>query len=51
MEGSWKMNFKYNMSKIFSSDTLISILRFLLILVAFVVGIFIITRIVLWYHS
>jgi hypothetical protein len=51
MEGSREMNFRYNMSKIFSSDTLISFLRFLLILVAFVVGIFIITRIVLWYHS
>jgi hypothetical protein len=39
------------MSKILNSDGLVSFFRFLLILVAIVFNIFIITRVVIWYHS
>jgi hypothetical protein len=39
------------MSKNLNSDALASFLRFLLILGAIVVSIFIITRLALWYHS
>jgi hypothetical protein len=39
------------MSKILNSDALVSFFRYLLILAAIVVSIFIITRVVIWYHS
>jgi hypothetical protein len=45
MERYRKMNRNLN------TDALVSLLRFMLILVAIVVIIFIITRLVLWYHS
>ncbi len=45
MEGTRKM------SKILNSDSLVSFFRFLLVLVAIVASLFIITRVVIWYHS